>query len=894
MRFLPFVLLLAVVWPASGTLASVSTGDGSWTWQNPIPQGNDLFAVRFSDPNSGWAVGARGLILRTTDGGGNWAIQESGIRHSLFGIAALDNSNAVAVGGGGTILTTTNGGASWIRRTGAGSDQINAVRFADANTIYAVGREGVFLKSDDRGETWDRSQPLGEINLADVQFLDVTNGYVLSFAPTEGFPMFATSDSGTTWRALSVPPGKVPRAFAFSDRTTGITVGEGGFVAKTTDGGATWREAPAPTNVSLFSVIYSDPLVIHVVGDAGVILRSLDAGESWIVLPDPRPSSAILRSVAFVGPDTGYAAGFNGTILKTTNAGTSWSAVAAGSRSGLRSVQMAGPNVAIAVGTGGAVVKSTDGGNVWRAVASGTGRDLNAVRFLNPQVGFVVGDAGTILRTTDGGESWQTMSSPVQRTLWAIGLAAPRGASSMEAGIVVGDDNLVLRSTDQGSTWREVRLPGPTDQLIYAQFPEPSVGYIGGLQTVWQTTDAGQNWRVVAGGDRVERPPADPLGFSFPSRNVGFLVGLHGQIFRTDDGGASWGQQNSRTRAALRDVYFLDNNVGFVVGDSGTLLHTTSGGDTWNAVNAGTHLNLWSVQFMDRSTGLAVGEGGAILRTTTGGLAVRNLPPAVLSVSPQDSQTNVAADERVRIVFDADMRFNSGDYESGKVQLRGPDGALVESGVAYEVSARELVILPVRPLTLGATYAIWLPAGGLVDLEGRGLATDVATTFQTTCAVTIRTPFRRLVATEPSVRTRLGCASGADRMILAEEELFQHGHILWRADTGLLVVSFDDGQWATFPDLYDPAEPVEASEEEMAPLPEGYFVPTGRFGRMWRHEPGIFERLGWAISPERRFQAVLQRFPGGEVLWTGEGGWMLRVFYGDSSYAAYPDPDRPR
>ena len=109
-----------------------------------------------------------------------------------------------------------------------------------------------------------------------------------------------------------------------------------------------------------------------------------------------------------------------------------------------------------------------------------------------------------------------------------------------------------------------------------------------------------------------------------------------------------------------------------------------------------------------------------------------------------------------------------------------------------------------------------------------------------------------------------------------------------------MVVSFDDGQWATFPDLYNPAEPVELSEEEMAPLPEGYFLPTGRFLRMWRHERGIFERIGWAISPERRFQGVVQEFPGGEVLWTAEGGWMLRAYYPDNTYSAHPDPDRPR
>ena len=105
MRLPPIVLLLAVLWPGSATLAAVSTGDGAWTWQNPIPQGNDLFDIRFTDANNGWAVGARGLILRTTDGGTNWSIQESSVRQPLFGIATLDGRNAIVVGGGGTILT---------------------------------------------------------------------------------------------------------------------------------------------------------------------------------------------------------------------------------------------------------------------------------------------------------------------------------------------------------------------------------------------------------------------------------------------------------------------------------------------------------------------------------------------------------------------------------------------------------------------------------------------------------------------------------------------------------------------------------------------------------------------------------------------------------------------
>ena len=198
-----------------------------------------------------------------------------------------------------------------------------------------------------------------------------------------------------------------------------------------------------------------------------------------------------------------------------------------------------------------------------------------------------------------------------------------------------------------------------------------------------------------------------------------------------------------------------------------------------------------------------------------------------------------------------------------------------------------------RPLTLGSTYSIRLPAGGLVDIDGRPLAIELATTFQTACSISMRMPFRRLLATEPALRTRLGCPSSEERVIQAAEEVFQGGHILWRSDSGLLIVSFDSGDWATFPDFYDPNEPIQADDQEPAP-PEGALVPTGRFGRMWRFEPGIFERLGYATSPERTFQGVIQPFSDAQMLWTGEGGWQLRVLYTDGTLGVYADPDRPR
>ena len=52
------------------------TVSAQWYQQNS-GTGADLYAVSFSDEDHGWAAGASSTILRTTNGGTNWTIQNS-------------------------------------------------------------------------------------------------------------------------------------------------------------------------------------------------------------------------------------------------------------------------------------------------------------------------------------------------------------------------------------------------------------------------------------------------------------------------------------------------------------------------------------------------------------------------------------------------------------------------------------------------------------------------------------------------------------------------------------------------------------------------------------------------------------------------------------------------
>lgn len=894
--FLAFCALLLVLLALSvavppGTQAQgrpgISTGDGAWTWQNPTPQGNDLNHLVFVDADVGWAVGRRGLIMHTSDGGSTWSIQASGVLNDLIGVAVLDRARVVVVGSRGVVLTTRDGGAVWTRRSSTITQDLLRVQYADETTIYAVGLGGRFVWSEDGGINWGAGPLLeGSPTLIRLQFADASTGYVLGRTPQASF-LYYTEDAGETWESGTLPSSL--HDLHFFGRNDALAVGDHGLVARLRFGSQGWTatRVTVPSAANLHSLAFSDGETGHIVGDGGAVLKSVDGGQSWAALPPPRPSTVRLGALTFVNDHIGYAVGARGTVVKTIDAGASWVNLTAGSRGGFRSVHFFSEDVGVAVGERGTIAKSADRGDTWRPIPSGTQRNLNAVRFLNRQTGFAVGDGGIILRSDDSGESWRPLESPVGFNLRAVGLAGDPASGELKVGVIVGDTNLVLRTADQGATWAAVDLPGPPDQLQAVHFPEPRIGYVGGLRTIWQSTDYGQSWRIVAGAGRT---PRDPLSFAFPSVNRGYAVGQNGQVFRTNDGGTTWIAQNIPLRVNLRSVFFLDEEHGYVVGDAGTVLVTNNGGAAWTLVDSGTHLNLWSVQFLDPAVGIAAGQGGVVLKSTSGGLATRDVPPAVAIVSPRDDQTDVSVDDAVRITFNKPIAFDPGQY-GDRFRLTAPDGGLVPASLRYDEANRRVFIMPRQSLNQGTTYTVAVSGGadGVTDQSGRRMVYDYTTRFRTACPIRVTGGFGRLTQLDPDIRLRIGCATGEQATTSAIEQVFERGHMLYLArEREILVTYFTDGRWARFDDTYRTGDP-----EPILSPPEGLIAPHRGFGKVWRDQPGVRQRLGWAVGPERTFEGRSQDFTGGTMIWTGVNQWMLRIYYADGTTLAVPDPTQP-
>ncbi len=153
-------------WIASEQTHILYTGDGGKTWSIQFKdQDFILKSISFCDPLHGWAVGEYGFIYHTRDGGKTWEKQagEYGLSAStgeieggtfLFDVVAIDPQTAWAVGIDGYVIKTGNGGKTWTEvKTGAPKTQLFSVDSDRGKTIL-IGGFGAFLYSGDKGRTW--------------------------------------------------------------------------------------------------------------------------------------------------------------------------------------------------------------------------------------------------------------------------------------------------------------------------------------------------------------------------------------------------------------------------------------------------------------------------------------------------------------------------------------------------------------------------------------------------------------------------------------------------------------------------------------------------------------------------------------------------------------------
>ncbi len=93
----------------------------------------------------------------------------------------------------------------------------------------------------------------------------------------------------------------------------------------------------------------------------------------------------------------------------------------------------------------------------------------------------------------------------------------------------------------------------------------------------------------------------------------------------------------------------------------------------------------------------------------------------------------------------------------------------------------------------------------------------------------------------------------------AAEQHFEHGTMIWVDELDQIYVLFDDNQspeWKVYADEWDEGDPVD--DPTLTP-PAGFFQPIRGFGLIWREEPSVRDRLGWAVDTESAYNTAVQR-----------------------------------
>lgn len=134
----------------------------------------------------------------------------------------------------------------------------------------------------------------------------------------------------------------------------------------------------------------------------------------------------------------------------------------------------------------------------------------------------------------------------------------------------------------------------------------------------------------------------------------------------------------------------------------------------------------------------------------------------------------------------------------------------------------------------------------------------------------------------------------------AAEQHFEHGRMIWLGTpqhplfTNLptILVIYDASEypqqpWQSYFDHWTPDLPLD--DPTLIP-PTGLYQPVRGFGQVWRSNPEVQERLGWAITPELSYTATTQSVPYepeyGVFLSLSDGLviWLGRASYDGSTY----------
>ncbi len=232
-----------------GVVLLSDDGGAQWRQARSVPASGTLTGVSFADAQVGWAVGHWGLVLHTVDGGETWSIQRQDLEQDqpLLAVYFKDKNQGVAVGLWSHVLVTQDGGNTWEKMTNA-VQHPSGTKPLDVNiysifpgsngALYATAEQGLVLRSNDMGRHWE---------------------------------VFSTGYTGSLWSGVALRNGDL------------LVGGLRGTLLRSADGGQSWQKLEHPGRSSITGLVQSAGGKVTGTALDGTVLASSD-GRSFEIL----------------------------------------------------------------------------------------------------------------------------------------------------------------------------------------------------------------------------------------------------------------------------------------------------------------------------------------------------------------------------------------------------------------------------------------------------------------------------------------------------------------------------------------------------------------------------------------------------------------------------------